>query len=87
MAYVLENYLVLFQYFMVTGIELGILKSTPLAHTVILLGTVLLPLPCPLVATFSRVADPDPVGSGVFFPDPDPVLSLWIRIRPKQKMI
>ena len=32
----------------------------------------------------SRVADPDPVGSGMFCPDPDsdPELSFRIRIRP-----
>ena len=36
---------------------------------------------------FPGVADPDPVGSGRFSPDPDPVLSLGIRIRPIKKQI
>ena len=30
----------------------------------------------------TRVADPDPVGSGIIILDPDPELSFWIRIRP-----
>ena len=29
-----------------------------------------------------RIPDPDPVGSGMFFSDSDPVLSFRIRIRP-----